>query len=59
MSIKLDLKLTFTNCVGAIATLIGLFLMYLEVAGSDVVTITALGLVATKKINDMVVRRDA
>lgn len=50
------IKITFTNLIGAIATFIGMVFMAFRVPGSEMVTMAALGLVATKKVNDMVKR---
>lgn len=51
---KLDFKITFTNFIGFIAFSVGAVLMLNKIDGSESIALAGLGLVATKKVNDMI-----
>jgi hypothetical protein len=53
MAMKIDFKITFTNFIGFIAFSVGAILMMHKIDGAEAIALAGLGLVATKKVNDM------
>ena len=50
---KIELTITFTNLIGAIAFVVGSCLTFFKIEGGSAIAMCGLGLVGTKKVNDM------
>lgn len=50
---KINFEITFTNLIGAVAFVVGAILTAFKIEDGSAIAMCGLGLVGTKKVNDM------